>query len=117
METCFRGEVSGDIARMAEEEFFGLLAQDEKVVAWLVDTSGVTGFTTNIGPAGTHFVKRFKAQGGKFMIVVIKNAAVRMMAQSIALASSIKMEIFDSRELALAHLIKHVLPKLEGSSP
>lgn len=117
METCFRGEVTGRVAELAEDEFFVLAKKaNQQVLVWFVDTIAVTGFSKDIGKPGTHFVRRFKDQGGKVMIVAIKNMGVRMMASVIATAAGMPMDIKPTREAALAHLINTVLPKLDNNT-
>lgn len=113
IETCFRDIVTGEIGRLAEEEFFALLRPGEIVRIWFVDTTSVTGFKMDIKESGAHFVKRFREQGGEAMVVVITKGHIRLMASTIALVAGFKMDIFDSRERALAYLWKEVVPKLE----
>jgi hypothetical protein len=112
LETQFTHIVSAEIARKTENELFRLLLPGEKAYVWFVDTTGVTGFTPDIGVAGTELVKRFKEQGGLYMIVVIKLMPVRMMARAISLTSSMHMEIFETRQLALDHLNSVIMPRI-----
>lgn len=109
-ETRFSDRVTGHVAKATEAELFGLLEGDEKILVWFVDTTAVTGFGDGIGPAGTGLVTRFKKQGGKVMIVVITDRSVFMMAKVISAASFMEMKIFDSRDKAMDHLVKEVLP-------
>ncbi|MEO5927627.1 MAG: hypothetical protein ABIO72_02905 [Patescibacteria group bacterium] len=115
-ETCFSAHVDAAVAKKTEDELFSLVEPGEAILVWFVDTTRVTGFSPDIGPAGTQLVSRFKKQGGQFMVVVITKMAVRMMAQAIALTSSMKMEIYDSRTRALEHLQTEILPQLRETS-
>lgn len=116
IETCFSDVVTGEIGKLAEEEFFALLRPGEIVRIWFVDTTSVTGFKMDIKESGAHFVERFRKQGGQTMVVVITKGHIRLMAATIALIAGFKMDIFDSRERALVYLWKEVVPKLEGDT-
>ena len=96
IETIGVGYVNGAVlarTRLSLKQTVG----SRRVRYWLADSTGVSGFSADVGSEGAALLSDFRALGGVEIVATLPNAAVRMIVVSVTFASGVSVKVFETR--------------------
>jgi len=73
---------------------------------WVANALGVTRFDPTVSTIGAAWLREFKSQGGKQVILISGNSAIRMIAATAGFVAGVPIKAVETREAAAAHLPK-----------
>lgn len=104
IELVYVGEVPADGIDHARTELVRVLGNRQEVTGWLIDTASTSNIEIAPNRSMYDVLGLWRVHGGRRFAVVTKASALKMVGSALRFAKVVPVQIFESRDAALAYL-------------
>lgn len=104
IEVIFEGQISQALLEQLVKDLPAMTKERAASIV-LFDAFSATGFSASGRTTASRFLAEFKKTGGKEVIAVVSNSALRMLGQTLTFAAGLPLKMVSSREQALTHIV------------